>query len=948
MRSPLVRRILVGTTLAFLCVGGLASEAAAQEVEEITGTLTDVATGLPLSGASVAIVGSSRAAVTNPAGTYVIRIRPGTWTLRATIIGYAPVEQEVTVQAGQPLTVNMAMEIQALEIGQIVVNVGSRSGRTALETPVPVDVISAEQIIESGYTEVNQVLRELVPSFQASHQTISDGTDHVNPASLRGLGPDQTLVLVNGKRRHNSALVNVNGTFGRGTVAVDLNAIPIAAIERIEVLRDGASAQYGSDAIAGVINIVLKEQTDHFQLTSTVGATGGCLSTPNRADTGEPINLDWDCDGEQVQVGLNYGFPVGGRGFFNVTGQYLSRQRTNRSGAEERDFFPGIEGEAATDAELARRGLTRADLSMQTGQSEAEVGMFFFNTAIPIGLEAEVYGNAGGSFRNGSATGFYRRPNQEERVVPDLYPNGFLPQINPDIRDLSFTGGVRGGLQGWDLDLSVTHGQNSFLFNIENTNNASAGVASPVSFDAGTLRFGQTTGNFDAVRALSVSGIRSLSLALGGEFRVENYEIEAGDFSSYSLGNGGDIPGVDFDTTSNGQPKAAGSQVFPGFQPSNEVDRTRNSVSGYASLESQLTDRWTLDVAGRFEDYSDFGNRVTGKIATRFELMPDFALRGAASTGFRAPSLHQSWFNNVSTQFLTDPETGEQVARRVLTANNLSGVARAFGVPSLKEETSINLSGGFTARLLSNLSLTADVYYIEIDDRIVLSSRFASGDSDFGQQVGDILEPFSALGVSQAQFFANAIDTETFGVDIVASWADQVGAGRLGLTLAANFTSTDVKQVNVPESIAEAFGFDNLEEVAHVLFNREERNRVEDALPRQQVGLTGKYTINRITALARGTFYGDVRYKPDCGFPEPDKCPNDEEFGSKVLFDAEFGYELARGFKVSLGAQNLFNTYPDQHEKASNRSTERFIFSRRVTQFGSNGGFYYLRLDLNL
>jgi iron complex outermembrane receptor protein len=538
--------------------------------------VTDQATGQPLGGVSVSIVGSSRAVITNPAGAFVIRIRPGTWTLRTTIIGYAPIEQEVTVQAGQPLTVNMVMEVQALEIGQIVVNVGSRAGRTVLETPVPIDVISAEQIIESGHTEVNQVLRELVPSYQASHQTISDGTDHVNPASLRGLGPDQTLVLVNGKRRHNSALVAVNGTFGRGTVAVDLNAIPVSAIKRIEVLRDGASAQYGSDAIAGVINIVLKDQTDRFQLTSTVGATGGCLSTPNRADTGEPINLEWDCDGEQIQVGLNYGFPIGGRGFFNVTGQYLNRQRTNRSGAEMKDQFLGIEGVAATDAELARRGLTRADVSMFTGQGGAKVGMFFLNTAIPIGAEAEVYANGGGSFRDGAATGFFRRANEEPKTILDLHPDGFRPEINPDIRDLSFTGGVRGGYQGWDLDGSVTYGQNSLLYNIENTNNASLGSSSPVSFDAGTLRFGQTTGNFDAVRPLSVSGIRSAALALGGEYRAENYQIEAGDFGSYSCGSAsgqcdplrGDVPGVDYDTTSAGQPRAAGSQVFVGFQPS--------------------------------------------------------------------------------------------------------------------------------------------------------------------------------------------------------------------------------------------------------------------------------------------------------------------------------------------------------------------------------------------
>jgi iron complex outermembrane receptor protein len=942
--------------VCFLWLLSATTQGHAQQPEEITGTITAAESGQPLAGTSVSIVGSSRAVVANPAGQYRLRIRPGTWTLRATLIGYAPVEREVTVVAGQPVTVDLQMEIQALEVGQLLVVVGSRTARTAVETPVPIDVISAEQIIESGHTEVNQILRELVPSYHASHQTIGDGTDHINPASLRGLGPDQTLVLINGKRRHSSALVHVNGTFGRGTVGVDLNSIPISAIERIEVLRDGASAQYGSDAIAGVVNIVLKEQTSEIQFTTTVGATGGCLSQPNRADTGEKINLDWDCDGQTVQAGINYGFPISDRGFFNITGQYLNRERTNRSGAEERDFFLGIEGDEATDAELARRGLTRADLSMKTGQSAATFGAVFFNTSLPVGTLAEVYASGGASFRDGEATGFYRRPNQEERVVPSLFPNGFLPQIHTDIRDVGLTAGARGDLSGWDLDLSATTGSNRFLFNIENTNNGSQGASSPVTFDAGALNFRQTTGNFDAVRPLSASGFKSLSVALGGEFRVENYKLEEGEFGSYACGlasgqcdpSRGDVPGVDYDTTSAGQPKAAGSQVFPGFQPTNAANRNRTSISAYAAVESEIGERFVLDVAGRFEDYSDFGSRATWKVAGRAELGAGIGLRAAASTGFRAPSLHQVWFNNVSTQFLTDPVTGEQVPRRVLTANNLSGVARAFGVAPLEEETSLNLSGGLTWRPIGNFSLTADVYYIKIDDRIVLSSRFASGDDEFGMQIGEILEPFESLGVTQAQFFVNAVDTETTGVDIVAAWADDVGAGRLGLDLAANFTSTDVKETKVSQSMREAFDNVNIDRVAHTLFNREERNRLEDALPRVQIGLTGRYSINKFTSLLRGSWYGNVKYKPDCGFPVPSECPNDEEFGDKFLLDLELGYRIFRGTNLAIGAQNLLNTYPDQHENLNNRDGERFIFSRRVTQFGSNGGFYYVRLDVNL
>ncbi|MFQ5746510.1 MAG: TonB-dependent receptor domain-containing protein [Gemmatimonadota bacterium] len=908
---------------------------AAQQVAVVSGTVVAAGTAEPLAGAGVSIVGTSRASATNEDGTYRLRIRAGTYTIRATLIGYAPLEKNITVAAGEQVSVDFQLESQVLYIGQELVVVGSRTARTATETPVPVDVITAAEIRESGQTEVNEILREIVPSFNASHQTISDGTDHVNPASLRGLGPDQVLVLINGKRRHSSALVHVNGTFGRGTVGVDMNAIPTAAIERIEVLRDGASAQYGSDAIAGVINIVLKEQTQKFQATATVGETGGCLSTPDDP-SGQPLNLDWECDGETVNVGVDYGFPIGDGGFFNVSGNFLDRERTNRSGAETADFFPGISGTAATDSELQRRGLTRADMSMKTGQGEAVVGMAFFNASLPLGEDAEVYGFGGLSRRDGRATGFYRRPNQEERVVPELFPNGFLPEIATGINDASVSVGLRGQKAGWDVDLSVTHGSNSFKFNIENTNNASLGPASPISFDAGTLFFRQSVGNVDAVRLIDTKGaLKSLSLVLGGEFRVENYEIRAGDDASWMLGNGGPIPGVDFDTTSTGAPKAAGSQVFPGFQPSNEVDRNRNSISAYAGFESEISDQVLLDVGGRYENYSDFGSRGTGKIATRIEVTPGLALRGAVSTGFRAPSLHQIWFNNVSTQFVFSG--GNLVPKQVLTANNLSGVATAFGIPRLKEETSVNLSGGFTARPTDGFSLTADVYYITIDDRIVLTSRFTDSDPI----VASLLAPFSSLGVSQAQFFANTVDTETLGLDIVVSYATEMNGGRLTLTGSANFTDTDVTNINIPPSVAAKFAGGNLDAVRSTLFNREEQNRLEDALPREKGSVSAKYSRGRFAGTLRGTYYGSIEYKPT-------NTANDETFGSKVLVDLDLGYEIAQGIRWSIGANNLFNTYPDQHQKAANRSGERFVFSRRVSQFGSNGGFYYTRLRLDL
>ncbi len=896
-----------------------ASPVLAQE-GTISGQVVDAQSLQPLEGAQVFIVGTARGVLTNPEGRYTLRVPPGTYTVRSQYIGYEALEQTVTVGADEARTLDFALEAGGLTVDELVVT-GTRTQRSALETTVPVDVITSLEIRQSPHTELAQVIRDIIPSFNASKQTISDGTDHVEPASLRGLGPDQVLVLINGKRRHHSALTHVNGTFGRGTVGVDLNAIPMSAVERIEVLRDGAAAQYGSDAIAGVINIVLKQQVAALVGNFQSGVTG-------------------EGDGEQVKADANFGFPIGDGGYFNVTGEFLNRERTDRSDPFQGPIF--FSDRAQDDAEIAARGLTRKQLSMKTGQGEAIVGHAFFNSAFPVSQDAELYAFGGVTHRNGVATGFYRRPIQEERVVFELFPNGFLPEIHTEVGDQSFTGGLRGKKGAWDFDLSVAHGRNSFQFNIENTNNASMGAASPTSFDAGRLSYRETTGNFDAVRLIDTEGaVKSLSLVLGGEFRVENYRIGAGQFESYSLGNGGDIPGVDFDTTSTGAPKAAGSQVFPGFQPSNEVNRNRNSVAAYAGLETQFSDRFQLDVGGRFENYNDFGSTFTGKVAARVELTEDFALRGAVSTGFRAPSLNQLWFNNVSTQFVIDPSTNELVPARVLTGNNKDPVTKAFGVPDLKEETSVNVAGGFTWRPMNNLSVTGDAYFITIDDRIVLTSRFSTGNADIGADVASILAPFSALGVSQAQFFANAVDTETFGVDVVVNYLTEWNGGTLNLTGSANFTDTDVTSINVPQSIADKFAAGSTSAIETVLFNREERNRLETALPRQAGTVSARWARGRINTGLRSNYYGEVLYRPT----NPD---NDEDFGAKVLFDADIGVEVTPGVMLQVGANNIFNTFPDKHQKAANISNGNFPYSRRVTQFGMNGGFYYARLEFTL
>jgi len=918
-----ISRILIGPlALALAAPLGLAAQ---QQTGSIRGTVS-AETGTPLANVAVTLVGSARTAATNARGEYRLTAPPGTHTLRARVIGYAAAQRQVTVVAGETTTVNFQLVASALALSEVTV-IGSRTARTATETPVPVDVIAAEEMQETGQTEVNQILTSLAPSFNASHQTIADGTDHINPASLRGLGPDQVLVLVNGKRRHAPALVHVNGTFGRGTVGVDLNAIPASAIDRIEVLRDGASAQYGSDAIAGVINIVLKRQTDGIQATTTSGVTG-------------------EGDGAQVKADLNAGFAIGDRGFFNVTGEYLDRGATNRAAPWSGAIFPGITDSAGpTDAELAARGLTRRDFTMDVGQSDATVGMAFFNAALPLAGDAELYAFGGASRRNGRAGAFFRLPNQAAQSVLSIFPNGFVPRINTGIDDRSVGVGVRGATNGWDVDFSLTHGRNDFQFIIDNTVNASMGAASPTTFDAGRLGFAQSVGNLDLVRPLATTALRSLSLVLGAEFRVENYSIRAGDAASWQLGNGGDSAGVDYDTTAAGAPKAPGAQGFPGFRPANEVNRSRTSIAGYAGFETQLTDRFLIDVGGRYERYSDFGNSLTGKLATRVEVVPGVALRAAVSTGFRAPALHQVWFNNVSTQFVINTSTGQLEARNVLTSNNPSRVTQAFGVPALHDERSVNLSAGITARPRDDLSITADVYRITLDDRIVITSQFSSTtaepDPAIRAQVAQLVAPFASQGVTGAQFFANAVDTRTTGLDLVVAYARPVGRGMLNLTASANLTQTEVVRVNLPQAMADSFAGSSIDTIRLRLLNREDRNRLEDALPHQKGALSARYAGGRISALVRATYYGEILYKAP-------SATNDERFGAKTLVDVDLGLELLRGIRLAVGGNNVFNTFPDKQRVGNNINSGRFIYSRRVTQFGMNGGFYYARLALSL
>jgi iron complex outermembrane receptor protein len=861
--------------------------------------------GEPLGIATVTLLESAETVTTDDAGRFSAVAPPGIHTLRAESEGFTAQERSVAVASGSRASVAFALSTES-DLAEVVVVVGSRTPRTKTETPVPVDIVSAEEMRRVGASETGRILSTLAPSFISVPQTIADGSDHVDPASLRGLGPDQVLVLVNGKRRHPSALLHVNGTFGRGTVGIDLNAIPTGAIQRIEILRDGAASQYGSDAIAGVINIVTKRTVDVFEANSLVGVTG-------------------EGDGGRFKASANYGVAIGEKGFINFTAEFLSRDATNRSGTYTGAIYST---DAATDAAmLAANGLTRDDFEMRIGESSATVGMAAFNLEVPLGERAALYAFGDLSHRYGQAAAFYRFPTQTSQVVPEYYPNGFLPEIHTTIGDAASTVGLRTEHEGWNIDVSLTHGRNAFRFNVEKSVNASLGTDSPTSFDAGTLSFAQTLGDVDLRRPLDVPAVKLLSFVLGSEFRVENYQIGAGDEASWVNG------GATFGTPP--QPKIPGAQGFPGFQPANEVDRSRSNIGVYTGFESELADGVSVDIGGRYENYSDFGNAVMGKAAARAEVVQGVGLRAAVSNGFRAPSLQQEWFNNVATLFLPDPVSGVLEPSQVLTSNNLSPVTRRFGIEELDQEKSLNLSGGVVLHPLENLSLTVDGYFVRIRDRIVLTSQFPSSNP----AVAALLAPFPS--VSQAQFFANAVDTETLGLDLVADYTLRLEPATLTFTASANFTRTEVVEVNIPASLSAAFADSDPAALQIYYFGRAARNRLEDAVPRQKATAAVNFTRGPLTAVVRANYYGGVKYKPD--LPE-----NDEEFGAKTLFDVDLGYELTPSLRLGIGAENVFNTFPDENTKPANLSSGRFIYSRNVSQFGWNGGFYYARLRLML
>ncbi len=891
----------------------------------IQGRVTD-STGKVVIGATISVDGSALRATPSVRGAYTLNgIPTGRRVLRVRSLGFAPESLVVNVVAGRVAAADVTLHRAAQQLAGVVVMTGSRARHTAAEElAVPVDVYTVADIAQAGSTETAQVLSNLSPSVNFPKQAVTDATEIVRPFTLRGLSPDHSLVLINGQRRHQTSLMNVfsNGS-APGSSGVDLNAFPSSAIERIEVLRDGASTQYGSDAIAGVVNLILREGQFAPFINASVGQYRPGRGYPN--------------DGTSTDVNGGVGLALG-RGSLSLFGQVLDRKSTNRACPD--GSFPDVNGVADSVANcqvvIKRNGVQQPNVHWGDGL-EHDVHAFA-NLKLPLNEAGttELYGFGGYSDREGTGNGFFRKPTNS-RNWSEIYPLGFLPEFRPSVIDYSAAGGIRTHARGWAMDFGSSYGFNSFDFNLRNTLNSSLGpslstptapgpdgifgngddpgIPNQTSFDAGALRRGELNLTANLSRLMDLGLPDEVNVAFGIAFRSESYEVVAGERASWING---------YHLTSDSSAVAqGGSSVFQGFAPSDASKNNRTNIGGYVDLETNLTPKLLVNTAGRFESYSDFGQRMTGKLAARYQASKELVLRGAASTGFRAPGLAQSWYSHTTTAI----QNGVLVEIGNFPVTHRA--SRIFGAKPLREETSANFSAGFAYSPHPNFNITTDVYRITLKNRILLGATF-DGSSD--PVVADILADSGLSLIAGVQFPTNALDTKTNGIDVAANWHVPARRGALDFLAAINFTSNEITRVDPIPAILVGTGSSYTSALDPVIINAIERNR-----PGRRSSLTTNYSAGRFRVMGRVSDYGSFRDGSLDGL---------EDFGAKTLFDSEVGYRFDK-VGISFGMNNVFNTYPDQVRVDANTNNGTFIWPGS-SPFGYNGRYMYVRSEVLL
>lgn len=761
-----------------------------------------------------------------------------------------------------------AQETASLERVNVVGSRKTLPAASSTDTLVPVDIYSMSKIAEGGgQFDLAQTLQYLSPSFNSTRQTGADGADLIDSAALRGLGSDQTLVLVNGKRRHTVALVNLFGARNRGSTGTDMNSMPLLAIDNVQVLRDGAAAQYGSDAIAGVINVQLKKKA-------------GCEAVAGYGQYSAG-------DGKNWLASAYCGVKLGG-GTLGITGEWQDRGRSNRNDPNDADVGPRT-----------------------IGDSKVTNKTVYLNGEFPLAGDNKLYVTAGAQDRDASSAAWARNGTSDipARNSAAMYPDGFVPFINGDVKDRYVIVGWKSTVAGWDTDLSQTYGSNKMRYNISHTLNASIankdlldggkGV-SATSFDAGGFGFSQATTNFDVSRFFP-DLLGGSNIAFGAEYRREKYDIVAGEPGSYIDADGLNFGGI------------AGSQGFPGFQPVDATNRKRTSQALYADWEASLTPSLTVDAAVRAEHYSDFGSTTTAKLAGSYKLSKELLLRGAASTGFRAPSLQQLYFSSTFTDFPSGVPTQVQLAP------NGSAIPQAAGVPPLKQEKSKDFTLGLTAKPGADTSITVDLYQINIRDRIVLSGRFTA---DNFPPLAPLL---NSLGVEQTAFFVNSINTRTRGLDLTASHRMKLGGAQLATFLALNLSRTTVTAINAPAA---------LKGLEDVLLSDRERLFIEQAGPRAKATLGFEYSEGAWTGEAKIIHFGSQTQGNWSGPSKPLL-----HYKPKTSMDLGASWQATPALKLSVGGNNVFNVKPTRQNAFE---TDNGFYYDSV-QFGLNGASYYAR-----
>ncbi|MBN9385007.1 MAG: TonB-dependent receptor [Chitinophagaceae bacterium] len=882
----------------------------------LTGKVTDSKTNAPIEGASIKVKHSKTGTSTDNNGHYAIPVKPGD-LVEISSIGY--ITKTISIVDGGSL--DIALEPSSTELREIVF-VGTRgAGRAKTETPVPVDVIKINQIdLPTAKMDLTSVLNIAAPSFNYNKQSGADGADHIDIGTLRGLGPDQTLVLINGKRRHQTAFVTLFGTRGRGNSGVDLNAFPEASVDRIEILRDGASAQYGSDAIAGVINIILKKDPGHLTMNTGWSGYYDHKFNSRKFNAGNQYVSGGAIDGNTFTFSLDGGIALGKKGgFMNIGADFLTQGKTYRQAdtanwQKDKNALPSINS--------GRRAF---------GDGSLTSGGVMYNMELPTGTGRTTFYSFGGvNYKSSDAYAYSRNWSQKpERFPVDnkanlLFTPGimrqtndgetyFNPHIQTHIQDASLAVGIK-GMTGndWTWDLSNTLGRNDFHFFGDKTFNASIiGKNAPNHFDDGGFNFLQNTVNLDFGKSFK-SVASGLNLGLGAEFRYERYSIYAGEYASYSAIDTNQRVYSNLTSDSLRAP-AAGSQGFPGFSLADVKTAHRTNLGIYADGELNVTNAWLVDIAGRFEHYSDFGSVVTGKLATRYKLLDNLNIRGSVSTGYRAPSLQQINFSNTLTSF----SSGQLVQSRI--ASNNEPITRAAGIPKLKQETSVNASAGFSWKAAPGLTFTVDGYWVKMKNRIVLSGLFSQNDSTLP---GSFTSQFPK-DVATVQFFSNAVNTTNYGLDIVADYTTRWEKNSFHVLLAGNLQHMTIDAIHVPPALSDSLLSRN------TFYSDREKAFLLASAPNHKFALSLDYTMDKIGFGTHFTYFGKIKLM---GFgaktaDNPNQTginpmvntdadgnklvPEVFNFGGKVVTDIYASYKFCKHATVFIGADNLFNIHPD-------------------------------------